>query len=143
MNLNWVIGIVVVLVIMYGLSYVNSESFFYINRDTCAGKGLYSCASDCGNCGYCYSVYGNEQCVPGDVNGPYFRKDCYRWVYRDPSTCGYRRYQYNTQPRMYGWYNGYPRRYGRYSNYTNVSPLRRRINRKVRRQVRRIKGKSQ
>jgi len=35
----------------------------------------------CTNCGICLTPTGNEEAVPGDQYGPYFRDDCLHWDY--------------------------------------------------------------
>lgn len=46
----------------------------------CGYLGDYDCAT-CINCGTCITANGYKECVPGDVNGPYFREDCNQWYY--------------------------------------------------------------
>ena len=48
--------------------------------DNCGDLGRYDC-NDCVNCGYCYTPDGYGECVPGDINGPFFRKDCTAYEY--------------------------------------------------------------
>ena len=49
----------------------------------CSWKSRKSC-SKCTNCGYCINASGYGECIPGDNNGPYFRRDCAFWEYGDP-----------------------------------------------------------
>jgi len=64
----------------------NKEGFFYGRSSLggycgdCGSRGRYNC-SKCIDCGYCTSYDGSSECVPGDINGPYFRKDCVNWEY--------------------------------------------------------------
>ena len=51
--------------------------------NNCNEMGKNDC-SECIDCGYCYDENGAGECVPGDINGPYFREDCYNYEYRNP-----------------------------------------------------------
>lgn len=87
---------IIVLIILY--SFINDsddplnskdiENYipFYDFKKYCGGCGYFNrreCSS-CTNCGYCTTIDGNGECVPGDNFGPYFRKDCADWEYTDP-----------------------------------------------------------
>lgn len=47
----------------------------------CETRSPYNC-KNCINCGLCYNENGYVQCIPGDINGPYFREDCTYWQYK-------------------------------------------------------------
>lgn len=74
----------------------------------CGGLGYHNCGS-CQNCGYCISPSGTSQCVDGDINGPYFRKDCSSWYYNNilPVT---HMYPYRRRYPSYRRQRRYPRR---------------------------------
>lgn len=46
----------------------------------CGYLDAFKCGT-CSNCGYCISPDNVGECVPGDVTGPYFRRDCVGWNY--------------------------------------------------------------
>jgi hypothetical protein len=95
--------------------YNNKESFYlfptkrpYRYCKDCGYKNRSSC-SDCTNCGYCISSSGYGECTPGDQNGPYFRKDCMTWKYREPRYGAVHDYAY--------WYPGYAAGYPQKRKY--------------------------
>lgn len=74
------------------------EGYFpYLSfKGYCGGCGKLSredCSS-CTNCGFCTTIDGRKNCVPGDNFGPYFREDCADWEYSDP-------YQRNSKSHKY------------------------------------------
>jgi hypothetical protein len=58
--------------------------------------------SECVDCGWCVTPNGYGECVPGNEDGPYFRRDCVQWikgpVRRPPPTPVYRRWN------NWGWW---------------------------------------
>ena len=50
---------------------------------SCGTKDKHSCGT-CVNCGFCITVDGYGECVPGNNQGPFFRSDCAVWEYGNP-----------------------------------------------------------
>jgi hypothetical protein len=73
--------IILAIIIISVLKNVFHENEKFTNYcSQCGYLGDVDCAS-CINCGTCIASNGAKECVPGDVNGPYFRKDCSQWYY--------------------------------------------------------------
>jgi len=95
---------------------INMENFYIDNYDkaycsSCGYKNRSNC-NNCVNCGYCINEDGYGECVPGDANGPYFRKDCAYYEYNNPY------YSYGAFPYYYPYnypkvdpYSVYPLKY--------------------------------
>ena len=62
---------------LYNFRYPNK---YYRYCKKCDNMNPYNCKS-CVNCGLCYEYDGTVSCVPGTIDGPYFRKDCQYWKY--------------------------------------------------------------
>ena len=73
------------------LIYKQCESFWtaHVQRPLkhCryCGYNNYNSCNNCVNCGFCITSKGYGECVNGDQNGPFFRKDCLYWNYRQPA----------------------------------------------------------
>lgn len=74
--------IIVLTIIMVSIirSFVNNTEGYANYCDQCGYLSDFDCAT-CINCGTCITSRGNKECVPGDINGPYFRRDCKQWYY--------------------------------------------------------------
>lgn len=78
---------IIFITIYFTFSIVTEEFYgynFYNQYDKCknCGDNSRDQCSACNNCGWCLHSDGYGQCVPGDVNGPYFRQDCYNWFHK-------------------------------------------------------------
>ena len=87
-NLNKVAIIFLLLLLIFFSRNKNRESFYaskFSGRycSGCGSKNRHKC-SKCVNCGYCIPTNAPPSCVPGDVQGPYFREDCYHYEYMYP-----------------------------------------------------------
>lgn len=83
-----IILILLIIIIICIYKNPNKENFTYYGYykqycPSCNWRNRISC-SKCTNCGYCINESGEGECVQGDNNGPYFRKDCKYWEYGDP-----------------------------------------------------------
>ncbi len=75
--------ILIVIVVLVLLCTINTKKEGYYSGITrycrnCGYLGRKKC-NDCVNCGWCVNTSGEGMCVPGDHNGPYFRKDRALW----------------------------------------------------------------
>ena len=110
---NILIILIIVLIISFLLiKFFNIkliENFSYC--ENCGYKSRFKC-NNCVNCGYCISVHGLGECVPGDQRGPYFREDCAVWEYQIP-TLYYPSYYTNPYLKYYNFprYTWKSRRY--------------------------------
>lgn len=112
-NLLLLVWFLVFIVVCCGVGAKRSKEGFwprvhypYRYCSNCGRQSKRSC-SKCKNCGFCVPYNGRPECVPGDENGPYFRKDCMIWDYGNP------KYYY---PHLYPygyWYKDGRWRYGR------------------------------
>ena len=79
--------IVIILIIILKNKIIKKCEGFgsYVHRycGDCGKLGRYRC-SKCVDCGYCIDQFGRGECIPGDIKGPYFRKDCAFWEYTQP-----------------------------------------------------------
>lgn len=82
------------------------ETFIAGPCPNCGKRDKLQCF-ECKTCGWCLTPNGYGECVPGDLNGPYFRQDCLAWQsgspitynhplisYRQPITTTYRQPQW-------------------------------------------------
>lgn len=91
MNYLSVFLIILIIIFLYNKLTKNNENF-----TSCANCGYFDeleCGS-CPTCGFCIAPDGSGECVPGDINGPYFRSDCMIWKHPHQ----FKRYL----PRFYG-----------------------------------------
>lgn len=77
--------LILLVILLVGIIFLvnKSEGFDpYYKRycPSCGWRSRGSC-SKCTNCGYCINKYGIGSCVPGDSQGPYYRRDCKYWEY--------------------------------------------------------------
>ncbi len=80
------VGLISIVVWIYLYKKEGFWNWIYPNYcKSCGNYGMNKCGS-CANCGYCISPNGSGECVDGDQNGPYFRKDCIGWKYGMPIT---------------------------------------------------------
>ena len=70
--------IVLILIVLYHDLGKDREGFIVYSYpkycSACGQLNRYRC-NNCTNCGYCYTLDGKGECVPGDGNGPFFRSD--------------------------------------------------------------------
>ena len=116
--------IVLIIILITYIYYNNNESFWVtqINRPLrycryCGYNNYHSC-NNCVNCGFCTTSKGYGECVNGDQNGPFFRKDCLYWDYRQPSYYLDHNPNYIYYPSNYfnprrNWINRYGNKYWR------------------------------
>lgn len=83
-------NLVLLIILAVGLFYVinQNKKEGFSNKSgqfcvTCDGKTPNQCF-DCANCGFCVDLWGNAQCVGGDVHGPYNNKKCQSYYHGDP-----------------------------------------------------------
>jgi hypothetical protein len=76
-----VITIASILVNYYDVATEGFSGLSYC--DDCGYRSRWEC-SDCIDCGYCISEYGDGECVSGNEDGPFFRSDCAIWEYGKP-----------------------------------------------------------
>lgn len=75
------IMIVIILNIKNRENSENREKFDYGNKClSCNNKSYHNCLN-CESCGVCSTEFGDMYCTQGDINGPFERKDCYKWIY--------------------------------------------------------------
>jgi len=80
-SIKYLVWIIIIIIILWIFLMNNNENF---NEQTgqfcndCKDKTFNSCLQ-CFNCGFCVDVFGNSQCIGGDVNGPYNNEKCYLW----------------------------------------------------------------
>jgi hypothetical protein len=107
----FVVGILVLLMITDYLKKNKKENFNSLGtyyKRYCPGCSYLTrrdCSS-CSNCGYCITAGGHGECVPGDQNGPYFKKDCLYYEYTNPY---YVYPYYYTMPYYSNYYNRWKR----------------------------------
>lgn len=79
------IAIIGLLIFYICIKNNNKEIFIFKNKycSKCNYNNRKKC-SKCINCGYCHTIYGTRECIPGDSKGPYFREDCIFWEYLNP-----------------------------------------------------------
>lgn len=100
----------IILVIFIGIYFSKSKEQFNVGKyycSTCFDRSKSSC-DKCTNCGYCVTSDGKGKCVPGDVNGPHYYKNCSQWYYDQPIT------KYFIIPARLGipgYYNRYKQKY--------------------------------
>jgi hypothetical protein len=83
-DIGYVATIVIVLILIFAMylwlipDTYDKERFAIHNYpqycNECGVLGPFDC-NNCTNCGNCLTPNGNWECVTGDENGPYFRKD--------------------------------------------------------------------
>jgi hypothetical protein len=88
-----IVVIILIVILLCNKSKNDKENFSTCLN--CSYLDERECGS-CSNCGFCISPDGSGECVPGDVNGPYFKSDCMIWKHPQ-------QFRYYT-PRFYGRY---------------------------------------
>jgi len=120
MNLIVIIAIIVLLLLVIQ----SQEKFYSWPQYSCKNCNLNTprqCGS-CPHCGLCVTESGKMECVPGNADGPFFRKDCQKYyhnywmpwnwpMWRSWYGSGYPRYEmikyYKDRPQYVGnWRNG-------------------------------------
>jgi hypothetical protein len=110
MNNIFIVAIIVIsLVIIFYIKKVNIENFMISSCPNC-GKRNYIQCFECNSCGWCITPDGHGECIPGNSDGPHFRRDCVDWKYepkymsphmfRQP----YTKYKFPTFMRWYKYY---------------------------------------
>ena len=78
---NLIIPFVIILIVV-GFSNKNknnvTEGFTMSDCPNCGKRNKMDCFQ-CSECVWCITPGGYGECVPGNSNGPYFRKDCVKW----------------------------------------------------------------
>ena len=80
MNYLYIIILIFVIIFLYNDS---SQEQFNINKCLNCGFADELECSNCLNCGYCIAPDGSGECIPGNVKGPFFRRDCMIWKHPD------------------------------------------------------------
>ena len=83
---EYIIILIIVIVLIFVFSRNTLEGFHtyygYYKQycSDCEGKNPAS-AMRCTNCGICETIDGTKYSTSGDSNGPYFARDCNKWIY--------------------------------------------------------------
>ncbi len=87
MDLLSILIVILIIVLIIDAILTNNNEHFW--EPSCTGSKAGNCyhlsERNClkyANCGLCLQD-GKTECVPGDVNGPYFKEDCAYWKKTD------------------------------------------------------------
>jgi len=80
--LGFIMLIIFAIIKMFNLEYFENFSINSHYCNNCGHRDRYSCGI-CTNCGFCESE-DSAECIPGNRNGPFFRKDCLNWKHGRP-----------------------------------------------------------
>ena len=74
--------LIIVLILIILIFYMKKDEGFDYETQclSCDNKSYHQCLN-CQDCGVCVTEFGDMYCAKGDKDGPFEKKDCYKWFY--------------------------------------------------------------